>query len=143
MCLRLGRSLYLGNNFQPQLKEIQAMQTAKHITQLTSISVSRLMMAAAISSSLLLSPSVKAEYTMTPDGNYVSGRSYTMTPDGSYVGGSSYSMTPNGSYVGGNTSTMTPDGSYVGGSRSTMTPDGSYVGGSGYQMTPDGRYIGR
>lgn len=25
-------------------------------------------------------------YTMTPDGNYVSGSSYTMTPDGNYVG---------------------------------------------------------
>ena len=27
------------------------------------------------------------EYTLAPDGSYVSGDSYTLTPDGSYVGG--------------------------------------------------------
>lgn len=39
-------------------------------------------------------------YTMTPNGNYVSGNSYTMAPDGSFVSGSQSTMTPNGTYVG-------------------------------------------
>jgi hypothetical protein len=51
-----------------------------------------------------------AEYTMTPDGNYVSGSTYSMTPDGKYVGGSSYSMTPNG----GSGSQLMPNGQYIG-----------------------------
>jgi hypothetical protein len=38
------------------------------------------------------------DYTMTPNGNYVSGSTYTMTPDGKYVGGSTYNMAPDGSY---------------------------------------------
>jgi len=30
---------------------------------------------------------IAGEYTLTPDGSYVSGDSYTLTPDGSYVSG--------------------------------------------------------
>ena len=46
-----------------------------------------------------------SDYTMTPNGDYVSGGSYTMTPDGNYVGGSTYNMAPDGSYKSGNSST--------------------------------------
>jgi hypothetical protein len=54
-----------------------------------------------------LVPAVTAaagEYTLAPDGSYVSGDSYTLTPDGSYVGGDTYTLAPDGSYVGGETS---------------------------------------
>ena len=50
---------------------------------------------------LLLGTSANA-FTMTPDGNYVSGDTFTMTPDGRYVGGSGFEMTPDGNYVGTN-----------------------------------------
>ncbi len=86
--------------------------------------------------------SIAGEYTMAPDGSYVSGDSFTMAPDGSYVGGDSSTIAPDGSYVSGDRSTMAPDGSYVSGDRSTMAPDGSYVSGDRPTMTPDGSYIG-
>ena len=91
---------------------------------------------------LLPSICLAGDYTMAPDGSYVSGDSYTTAPDGTYVSGDFYTMTPAGGYVGGNDYTMTPNGGYVGGSDYTMTPDGGYVGGSGYTMTPDGSYVG-
>ncbi len=39
-------------------------------------------------------------FTLTPDGNYVSGNTFTLTPDGNYVGGTGFELTPDGSYVG-------------------------------------------
>ena len=41
-----------------------------------------------------------SDYTMTPNGGYVSGSSYHMAPDGSYQSGSSSTLAPNGQYIG-------------------------------------------
>ena len=56
----------------------------------------------ALALSIIASPQIAlaGDYTMAPDGSYVSGDSYNMAPDGSYVSGDSYNMAPDGSYVG-------------------------------------------
>ncbi|MBC8495675.1 hypothetical protein H8D36_05980 [archaeon] len=57
--------------------------------------IKSLLIAAIISTTVL-----SADYTLTPDGSYVSGDSYSLAPDGSYVSGDSSSLAPDGTYVG-------------------------------------------
>ena len=59
-----------------------------------------LLICAAVLLPLTVTVAQAQNYTMAPDGSYVSGDSYTMTPDGSYVRGHSYQLAPDGSYLG-------------------------------------------
>ena len=49
---------------------------------------------------LILTSYLSANYTLTPDGTYVSGDSYSVAPDGTFVGGSNFEMTPDGKFIG-------------------------------------------
>ena len=39
---------------------------------------------------------------------------------------SDYTLAPDGTYVSDGKSTLAPDGTYVGGNRATLAPDGTY-----------------
>lgn len=41
---------------------------------------------------------------------------------------SDYTLAPDGTYVSGDTATLAPDGTFVGGTRAVLTPSGKYVG---------------
>ncbi|MEI6598082.1 MAG: c-type cytochrome domain-containing protein [bacterium] len=83
-----------------------------------------------------------SDYTLAPDGTYVSDGHPTLAPNGSYVGYGRATLAPDGTYVGGDRATLAPNGSYVGGDRATLAPDGSYVGGDKAVLTPAGTYVG-
>lgn len=84
----------------------------------------------------------ESDYSLAPDGTYVSDGNPTLAPNGTYVGYGHATLAPDGTYVGGSQATLAPDGTYVGGARATLAPDGTYVGGDHAVLTPDGSYVG-
>ena len=49
---------------------------------------------------MLTASLVASDYTIAPDGTYVSGNKPIITPKGNYVGGDRFQITPNGNYIG-------------------------------------------
>jgi hypothetical protein len=121
-------------SLQNEILMILSKETKRNLIKTASIMILVLMAPAFVFA--------ETDYTLAPDGTYVSDGHPTLAPDGTYVGYGRATLAPDGTYVGGTRSTLASDGTYVGGDRATLAPDGTYVGGDRAVLTPAGTYVG-